>query len=118
MAVIIQEMIFAKKGGVVFTRDIFHQRKGVLVIEAAKGLGETVVSGLVNPERVMVMKDTGVIIERHLVNSPVLIEKEIKDLTKMAKRIERLYQSPQDIEWAIWKNKIYILQSRPITRRR
>lgn len=116
MAVIIQTMVFAEKGGVIFTADVFRQRKSVMVIEAAQGLGENVVSGLVNPERVMVEKKSGGIVERHLIDGPILTEKEIKELTKIAVKIEDFYRSPQDIEWAIMEDKIYILQSRPITR--
>ncbi len=115
MAVIVQEMIFAEKGGVIFTEDVFRNDKDVLVIEAAKGLGEKVVSGLVNPERLMISKETKTVVERQAIDGPVLTEKEIKDLTIIAIKIEELYQLPQDIEWAIMQNKIFILQSRPIT---
>jgi len=115
MAVIIQKMILAEKGGVVFSRDVFQQRKNVLVIEAAQGLGERVVSGLVNPERVVVEKNSGKIIERHLINGPVLTEKEIEKLTQVSLQIESFYHSPQDIEWAMMKGRLYLLQSRPIT---
>lgn len=115
MAVIVQVMVFAQKGGVIFTTDVFRQRKGVLVIEAAQGLGENVVSGLVNPERIMVEKASKGIIERHFINGPILTEGEIKRLTTLAVKIEKIYGFSQDIEWAIMKNKIYILQSRPIT---
>lgn len=114
MAVIVQAMVFADKGGVIFTEDIFRQRPEVLIIEAAKGLGENVVSGLVNPERLMVNKKTKAVIERQAVDGPVLTEKEIKNLTAIALKIEKFYGSPQDIEWAIMRGKIYILQSRPI----
>ena len=115
MAVVIQEMIFAEKGGVIFTEDIFRQNKDILVIEAAKGLGEKVVSGLVNPERLMVSKETKTVVERQAIDGPVLTEKEIKALVEIAAKIEALYQSAQDIEWAIMDNEIFILQSRPIT---
>lgn len=116
MAVIIQEMIFAEKGGVIFTENVFHQQKDVLIIEAAKGLGEKVVSGLVNPERTIIAKKNGEVIEKQSADGKVLTDKEVKELINVALKIEKLYRSPQDIEWAIMKNKIYILQSRPITR--
>lgn len=115
MAVLIQEMIFAKKGGVIFTQDIFENDLNHLIIEAASGLGEKVVSGLVNPERVIVNKKTGKIVEKESPEGEVLTIKEIRELAALALKIERFYQSPQDIEWAIKEKKIYILQSRPIT---
>lgn len=115
MAVIIQEMIFAEKGGVVFTRDVFWSNKDTLMIEAAKGLGEKIVSGLVNPERIMVSKKTRGVIEKQSPNGEVLTEGEIKRLVSIALKIETFCHSAQDIEWAIMDDKIYILQSRVIT---
>ena len=64
----------------------------------------------------MVVKKSQAVIERQAIDGPVLSEKEIKKLTAMANKIEAFYRFPQDIEWAIMKNKIYILQSRPITK--
>lgn len=116
MAVIVQEMIFAEKGGVIFTENVFQNNKDILMIEAAKGLGEKVVSGLVNPERILIDKKTRAILEKQSADGEVLAQKEIKELTDIALKIEELYRSSQDIEWAIMKKKIYILQSRPITK--
>lgn len=115
MAVTIQEMIFAKKGGVIFTQDIFKNDLNHLIIEAASGLGEKIVSGLINPERVVVNKKTGLVIEKDSPEGEVLTQREIGELVRMALKIEKNYHSPQDIEWAIGGGKIYILQSRPIT---
>lgn len=115
MAVLIQEMIFAEKGGVIFTCDIFHKRKNIILIEAAKGLGEKVVSGLVNPERITMEKESQKIREKTSPTGEVLQAEEIKQLTAIALKTEQLYHLPQDIEWAIKDNKIYILQTRPIT---
>ena len=78
-------------------------------------MGEQVVSGLVNPERVVINKKSGKIIKRESPEGKVLTKKEIQKLVKISIEIEKLYQSAQDIEWAIKDNKIYILQSRPIT---
>ena len=120
MAVIIQEMIFAEKGGVIFTENIFQKKPDELIIEAAEGLGEKVVSGLVNPERVIVDKKSCFVTSRRSGSGSddlrVLTDKEITQLVEIALKIEAFYEQPQDIEWAIMKNKIYILQSRPITK--
>jgi len=133
MAVIVQEMIFAEKGGVIFTENVFQNKKNELIIEAAKGLGEKVVSGLVNPERIIINKRNRSVpsgVSSHpggarfghprgvtpRPSEPVLTDKEITQLVEIALKIEALYGCAQDIEWAIMNNQIYILQSRPITK--
>lgn len=115
MAVIVQEMISAEKGGVIFTKNVFGNKKNQLLIESAEGLGEQVVSGLVNPERIIMNRTSGEVLEKESPKEKILTDKEIKELTQLALKIERFYKSPQDIEWAIRNRKIYILQSRPMT---
>ncbi len=115
MAVIVQEMISAEKGGVIFTKNVFGNKKNQLLIESAEGLGEQVVSGLVNPERIIVSRISGKLLEREIPEGKILSDKEIKKLTILALKIEKIYNQPQDIEWAIRNKKIYILQSRPMT---
>lgn len=115
MAVMIQEMVEADKGGVMFTRDVFHNKNNV-VIEAVAGLGEQVVSGTVNSDKYVVSKSSCKIIQTTLNDSkPVLTISEIRQLTELGLKIEKLFASTQDIEWAIHQDQIYILQSRPIT---
>ncbi|OGD52566.1 hypothetical protein A3J78_00015 [Candidatus Beckwithbacteria bacterium RBG_13_35_6] len=116
MAVIIQKMVEAEKGGVIFTSNIFNHKENQIVIEAAKGLGEKVVSGLVNPQRLIFNKATGRCINGQIgMQKQVLNFNEAFKLFKLALKIEKLFSSPQDIEWAIEKGKIYVLQSRQIT---
>lgn len=115
MAVIIQEMIMAEKGGVIFTRDVFNHNKDKVIIETAKGLGEKVVSGLVNPQRMIFSKEKKKCIEGAIgLEKQVLTLNEAEKLFKIALKIEKIFGQPQDIEWAIENNIIYILQSRPI----
>lgn len=115
MAVIIQEMVEADKGGVMFTRDIFNDQDN-LIIEAVAGLGEQVVSGTVNSDKYVVNKSNGTVIKSVLNDSePILTKSEINDLAKLGLKIEKLFGSTQDIEWAIHQNKLFVLQSRPIT---
>lgn len=110
MAVIVQEMIFAEKGGVIFTKDIFQNRNN-LIIEAARELGENIVSGLVNPERISFPKDK----QHSRSKTKILTEDELETLYIEGLKIEKIFGKPQDIEWAIEKNNLYILQTRPIT---
>lgn len=116
MAILLQEMIGAEKGGVIFTKDVLRDNERVVIIEAAKGLGTRVVTGTVEPDRYVVEKTDLKIIGRKLVGlKAVLSEEEIFTLASLSLRIENFYQASQDIEWACEKGKIYILQARPLT---
>lgn len=139
ISTIIQKMVDAEKAGVMFTS---HPTSGepLCIIEASWGLGETVVSGAVSPDNYVVDRRTGNIIQRKissknvmhvrdpktgrtikketpkdLVDKPVLSDDEVLKLTEFGELVEGHYGSPQDVEWAIEKGKIHMLQSRPIT---
>ncbi|NIP28612.1 MAG: hypothetical protein GWN67_28135 [Phycisphaerae bacterium] len=139
MAVIVQSLISADASGVLFTADPRYGPSGHIVIEACFGLGQALVSGKVTPDRFVVHRKTlellftavsekkiecvldtgGIVKEQALTNeraiTPSLPKKQIKKLAKLAQKIEIGFGSPQDIEWAVSKSKIYLLQSRPIT---
>jgi len=139
MAVIVQSLIAADASGVVFTVDPVTGERCSIVIEACFGLGEALVSGKVTPDRFMVGKknlkihsctisekkiecvldSNGLVKERTIPNERssvcCLDRKQVKQLAKLARKIEVEFGCPQDIEWAICKKKIYFLQSRPIT---
>lgn len=116
MAVLIQKMIKAEKGGVMFTKDILRKNERVIVIEAVNGLGEKVVGGTEEPDYYLVeKKDLKTIGQRLKGAKSVLSPEEIFELAKIGLLVENFYQSPQDIEWAIKNGKVYLLQSRPIT---
>ena len=139
IAVVVQEMVDAEKSGVMFTS---HPSTGEprLIIEAAWGLGEAVVSGTVSPDnyvydrtndaveevtvadkKVKMIKDpeTGETVEKSVDpdrrNTRVLSDEEIEDLVELGERVEDHYDTPQDVEWAIVDGEIFMLQSRPIT---
>jgi pyruvate, water dikinase len=145
MGVVIQRMIDSRTSGVMFTRSPSTGDRSVVVIEASWGLGSAVVSGEVTPDKFVVGKITGEIVSR-MVSSKVrrhrpnfgghgiideevaaehqniacLSDEEIHALVEIAKRVERHYGSPQDIEWAIARgfavnDNIFLLQSRPET---
>ncbi|MGC9514264.1 phosphoenolpyruvate synthase [Methanocrinis sp.] len=139
ISVTVQKMVNSEKSGVMFSS---HPSTGEpeVIIEAAWGLGESVVSGSVSPDNyvvdrtnkkiqnkfvaskeIMIFRDekTG---ETVTENTPpdlreklVLSDEEILELADQADALERHYGIPQDIEWAYEKGKMYILQSRPIT---
>ncbi|WP_134669373.1 phosphoenolpyruvate synthase [Halorussus marinus] len=139
IAVVVQRMVDAEKSGVMFTS---HPSTGEpkLIIEAAWGLGEAVVSGSVSPDnyvvdretgetvdvtvadkKTMMEKDdeTGETVERavddDLRESQVLDESDIARLVELGERVEDHYGGPQDVEWAVVDGEVFMLQSRPIT---
>lgn len=139
MAVIVQSLIAADNSGVIFTADPVTGRRGSIVIEACLGLGKALVSGKVTPDRFVVNKRNlkllsetisekkieHVLVQGGFVKEKTIPEerstiscldkKQVKRLAKLARKVETEFDKPQDIEWAISKNKIYLLQSRPIT---
>jgi pyruvate,water dikinase len=116
MAVLVQEMIKAEKGGVIFTKDILRDNERVMVIEAVNGLGEKVVSGTSEPDRYLVEKhDLKTISQKLKGKKAVLSQEEIFSLTSLGLLVENFYHSSQDIEWLIKNGKVFLLQARPIT---
>ena len=141
----VQKMVNSRAAGVMFTLNPVTGETDEIVIEGNYGLGETVVSGAVNPDDFVVDKKTLKIKEKRIARKtvqyirdpktgatvhldvpedkqkqPCVTEKEILKLGELAKRIERHYGSAQDIEWAIDKDlsfpkDVFIVQSRPET---
>jgi len=131
-------MVDAEKSGVMFTS---HPSTGgpTAILEAAWGLGEAVVSGAVSPDNYVVDRETGEIeevtiatkkvmcvrgedgetIERAVPedrqDERVLSDEEIGRLVEIGEQVEAHYDTPQDVEWAIYEGEVYVLQSRPIT---
>jgi len=139
IAVVVQEMVDAEKSGVLFTS---HPSTGEprLIVEAAWGLGEAVVSGAVSPDNYVVDRETGELIEVTVADkklmhtrdpdtgetverevpddrreAQVLTDDELAELLAIGRRVEEHYGTPQDVEWAIADGEVYMLQSRPIT---
>ena len=111
--VLIQEMLFPEKSGVLFTKN----PKGILsemVVVLGQGLGDKVVEDQENvltyhyfPGECLYQEGQG--------TGLALKEEELKTLLTLGERIEQLFQKPMDIEFAIEKGKLYILQAREIT---
>ncbi len=115
IAVVIQEMVNAKKAGVMFTANPVNHKKGEIVVESVSGLGESLVSGRVTPNFYLIDKKKGSLIEERIaLKEAKLSNEELTGIIGLGKRIEALFKYPQDIEFAIDK-KIFILQARPIT---
>ncbi|AHK29648.1 hypothetical protein OPAG_04476 [Rhodococcus opacus PD630] len=110
--VIVQVMVQPETAGVMFTR---HPLTGTeqVVIEAARGLGDTVVAGTVTPEAYLV-DGAHVQVARHR-GGQLLTTAQALALAALGRDIESLFGRPQDIEWAIAGDEIRVLQARPIT---
>lgn len=138
IAVPVQKMVASDTSGILFTIDPVTNDKNHIVIEAIYGLGEMIVQGMVTPDHYEVDKKANTIIkkipktqEKMMVrkngknvvfplgktagSKTKLTDKQILALADLGKQLEAHYYFPQDSEWAIEKNKIYMVQTRPVT---
>jgi pyruvate, water dikinase len=140
IAVVVQKMVNSEKSGVMFTANPITKNRNHALIEGVWGLGEGVVSGEVTPDNYIVDKCSYNVLEEYISEKEMMIvrgmslkgseksevpedkkcarvltDDEISQLTKMSINLEKLFGKPQDVEWAIEKGKLYLLQSRPIT---
>jgi pyruvate,water dikinase len=137
LSVVVQKMVISEASGIMFTADPMTSDRKTLTIDAGFGLGEALVSGLVNPDIYKVVdgritnKNIGtkemeirtdqsggtqeVDIEKDRQKKQVLEDEQIQKLAAMGKKIESYYGSPQDIEWCLFNKEFYIVQSRSIT---
>ena len=137
LAVVIQKMVDSDKSGVIFSKDPTNQTNDV-IIEAVFGLGEGIVSGIITPDKYMVSKDleildkkisdkkiaitrdsgggqTTVKLTEEKSKQQVLKDYEVKKLAEISLRLESHYKKPQDIEFAIEGEEIFVVQTRAIT---
>ena len=138
MAVVVQELVSAEAAGVVFTANPLTGALGEIMINAAWGLGEAIVSGHVTPDTIVINKRTGAVISQEIASKELmtvrlpdgtrekavpaamreraaLTQAEAAELARISVRIEQLYGQPMDIEWAIGKGRIFVVQARPVT---
>ncbi|MEZ4767788.1 MAG: rifamycin-inactivating phosphotransferase [Caldilineales bacterium] len=137
LSVVVQKMVFPQAAGVLFTADPVTSNRNLSSIDAAFGLGEAVVAGLVNADSykvrngevvackigakklaVVASRDGGTkkrVIEPALQDVQVLTDEQIVQLERIGRTIEAHFGHPQDIEWCLADDTFYIVQSRPIT---
>ena len=114
MAVVVQEMVVPHASGVMFTADPVTGNRTVSTVDAGFGLGEALVSGLINPDVYHVRG--GEILDRTIAaDRPALTDAQVKELVRLGRRIEAHFGRPQDIEWCLAGDDFAIVQSRPIT---
>ena len=137
LSVVVQQMVPSQASGVLFTANPLNGRRTETVIDATLGLGEALVGGLVEPDHYVVDtlnnaithkflgskalqisgKAEGGVITQEMDSTQIqaISDEVIIQLAQIGQQIAALYRFPQDIEWAVSQEKIYILQSRPIT---
>jgi pyruvate,water dikinase len=137
MAVVVQQMVFAQAAGILFTADPVTSNRKVASVEASFGLGEALVSGLVNAD-VYTVRDGEVVaktvatkqraihaspaggtheqaVEPERRQKPALTDAQVVRLVQLGRRIGTHFGCPQDIEWCLGDQGFQIVQSRPIT---
>ncbi|MGW0807942.1 rifamycin-inactivating phosphotransferase [Nonomuraea sp. NPDC002799] len=137
MAVVVQRMVFPDAAGILFTADPVTGDRKVATVDAGFGLGEALVSGLVNPD-VFKVRDGEVVartvaaqqravhaspaggtrevaIDPQRQEQPALTDAQVVRLVRLGRRIEAHFGRPQDIEWCLADDDFQIVQSRPIT---
>jgi pyruvate,water dikinase len=137
MAVVVQQMVFPQAAGILFTADPVTSNRKVSSVEAGFGLGEALVSGLVNADvykvrdgelvaRAVATKQLAIhaapaggtreqAIEPERQDQPALTDGQVVQLAQLGRRIEGHFGRPQDIEWCLVDGGFQIVQSRPIT---
>jgi len=141
----VQKMVNSRCAGVMFTINPVTGNRDEIVIEGNFGLGETVVSGAVNPDDFVIDKSTGAVKERRIAKKTIkyvrdprtgktihvnireeeqkiscLSDAELAKLAELARRVEKHYGKPMDVEWAIdadleFPENIMLVQARPET---
>ena len=137
MAVVVQRMVRADVAGVLFTCDPVRRRRDRMVVEAVLGLGEAAVSGAVTPDHYVLKRD-GTVKRAKVARQPLAIvplegggtgERELgeegaepklgasqlRELARIGDDLEQRLGGPQDIEWALEGEEIFVLQARPVT---
>ena len=138
VAVVVQKMVKSDISGIIFTVHPVTKDPNQLIIEAAWGLGEAIVGGMVTPDSYVVDKRDWSIVDIYQADQDFkvafkpgggsheiclddnekgqkLTGKQIIEIAKLAQKIEEHYNMPMDIEFAIEDNTVYIVQARPIT---
>jgi pyruvate,water dikinase len=136
MAVVVQEMVIGERSGVVFSRSPVDSQ--LAMIESVYGLNQGHVDGTVEPDRWLVDRDTGTIQSHHraerqqrivskatgtsleplpleLAQQPPLAEKDIRKVFELVMQLEQVFHAPQDVEWTMVGDALYLLQARPVT---
>lgn len=138
LAAVVQLLVFADAAGILFTANPVTGQRDQILVNAAWGLGEAIVGGLVTPDTFTLEKTSGREIAREIADkermtvreasgtteqpvpeelrrAPSLDAEALSELARLGREIEQLYEMPMDVEWALVDGKVAILQARPVT---
>lgn len=141
MAVVVMKLVPSETSGIAFTAHPVTGSLDQVIINSSFGLGEAVVSGRVTPDSFLVDKNSFGLLEREIYPKELAIyphpeggggtvedhlsperqreasltDEQACEVARLAAEVEKHYGSPQDIEWALYQDTLYLLQSRPIT---
>jgi pyruvate,water dikinase len=138
IAVVVEQLVPAEVAGILFTANPVTGARDQMMINAAYGLGEAIVSGQVTPDTILVAKQTGAVVSQEIASKEVMTARvpggtreepvppekrkeaalkpaQVAELVRLGVEVERLYGQPMDVEWAMCDQRIFILQARPIT---
>ncbi|MEM7791282.1 MAG: PEP/pyruvate-binding domain-containing protein [Verrucomicrobiota bacterium] len=139
MAVVVQELVPAEAAGVLFTANPQTGADDEMVVEAAWGLGEAIVSGAVQPDRIRLDRQNGCVLDYAISDKKQKLDPEgrafetveetkrrrasvsfesLQQLWQLGKQVVDYFGAPQDIEWALADGKVFLLQARNITQLR
>ncbi len=138
VAVPVQRQVQSDVSGIMFTVNPVSNNKNEIIIETIWGLGEYIVQGQVTPDQIVFDKSNwNIISKNHVLQDVMLIKSEdetsevavpktkqnkikisdefAKKIAKVGQKLHNHYGKPQDIEFAVYKNELFIVQTRPIT---
>jgi len=138
LSVVVQLLVPAESAGIMFTANPMTGQRDQITLNASWGLGESIASGTVTPDTLIIDKACGQVIERLIADkqtmtvrmtqgteeqpvpeplrrAPVLRDEQAAELARLGVQIEQYYGMPMDIEWALTGERFFILQARPIT---
>ncbi len=138
MAVLVQQVVAGDVSGVVFTQSPQHHSQGL--VEAVYGLNQGLVDGAVEPDRWVTSRSSGRVLQHHAAARKICIaasstgtrevslsggqaaeapldEQGVLRVWKQARQCEDIFERPQDVEWTVRDEQLYLLQSRPVTTR-
>lgn len=139
VAVVVQRMVRSDKAGILFTADPVSGHRGRMSVDAGFGLGEALVSGLIEADNYLLDHETGRVVEVSVGDKRMAIRAvegggtrevelgerertarvldvaELAALWRLGRRVEAHYGAPQDIEWCVADGKSWVVQARPIT---
>ncbi|MCC7119523.1 MAG: hypothetical protein IT310_13445 [Anaerolineales bacterium] len=138
LSVVVQKMVAADVAGVLFTVNPITNQKDEMLVNAAYGLGESVVSGRVTPDTFKIARKRFRVLEQTCGTKATRIDMtsgstaeietasaererlslddaDLRRLSALGEQVEKYYGAPQDIEWALANDQLYLLQTRPVT---